>query len=61
LVSKDSSLSDDFLILEAKNIHNMAKMLFPDGVQVSGRMEDAVNQTRRLLSDKNVKTILNSL
>lgn len=57
LVSKDSSLSDDFLILEAKNIHNMAKMLFPDGVQVSGRMEDAVNQTRRLLSDKNVKTI----
>lgn len=57
LVNKDSSLSDDFLILEAKNIHNMAKRLFPDGVQVSGRLEDAVNQTYQLISDKTIKTI----
>ncbi|MDD3053379.1 MAG: DUF2779 domain-containing protein [Endomicrobiia bacterium] len=57
LVKKDSSLSDDFLILEAKNIHNMAKSLFPEGVQVSGILEDAINQTQQLISDKNIKTI----
>lgn len=57
LVPKNDSLSNDFLITEARNIHNMAKMLFKDGVQVSGKLEDALQQTKQLLQDKNIKTI----
>jgi CRISPR/Cas system-associated exonuclease Cas4 (RecB family) len=57
LVPKDSSLSDDFLVMEAKNIHTMAKMLFKDGVQVCGKLEEALQQTKDLINDKNTKTI----
>ena len=57
LVPKDNSLTDDFLIMEAKNIHNMAKLLFKDGVQVSGKFDEALQQTKDLIKDKTVKTI----
>ena len=57
LIPKDSSLSDDFLVMEAKNIHNMAKLLFKDGVQVSGNFEECLRQTKELIQDKNIKTI----
>jgi CRISPR/Cas system-associated exonuclease Cas4 (RecB family) len=57
LIPKDNSLTDDFLIMEAKKIHDMAKLLFPDGVQVSGKFEEALQQTKDLIKDKTVKTI----
>lgn len=57
LIPKDTSLSDDFLITEARNIHNMAKMLFKDGVQVSGKLEESLQKTKDLLKDKTIKTI----
>lgn len=57
LVPKDISLRDDFLVMEAGNIHNMAKMLFKDGVQVCGKLEEVLQQTKELINDKNVKTI----
>ena len=57
LIPKDNSLSDDFLIMEAKKIHEMAKLLFKDGVQVSGKFEEALEQTKNLIKDKNIKTI----
>ena len=57
LIPKDNSLTDDFLIMEAKKIHDMAKMLFPDGIQVSGKFEEALQQTKDLIKDKTVKTI----
>ncbi len=57
LIPKDNSLSDDFLVMEAKKIHEMAKLLFKDGVQVSGKFEEALQQTKDLIKDKSIKTI----
>lgn len=57
LVPKDMSLSDDFLVMESKNIHAMAKMLFKDGVQVSGNLQESLQKTSELINDKTVKTI----
>lgn len=56
-IPKDNSLTDDFLVMEAKKIHDMAKMLFKDGIQISGKFEDALQQTKHLIKDKTVKTI----
>ncbi len=57
LIPKDNSLTDEFLVMEAKKIHDMAKMLFKDGVQVSGKFEEALQQTKDLIKDKSIKTI----
>lgn len=57
LVPKDMSLSDDFLVMESKNIHAMAKLLFKDGVQVSGNLQESLQKTSELINDKTIKTI----
>ena len=57
LIPKDSSLSDDFLVMESRNIHNMAKLLFKDGIQVSKKLEEALQQTKDLINDNSIKTI----
>jgi len=57
LIPKDNSLSDEFLIMEAKKIHNMAKLLFEDGVQISGTFEECLQKTKEFVQDKNIKTI----
>lgn len=57
LIPKDSSISDEFLVMEAKNIHNMAKLLFKDGIQVSGSFEECLQKTKELVQNKSIRTI----
>ena len=57
LIPKENSLTDNFLVMEAKNIHNMAKLLFKEGVQVSGTFDEALQQTKDFIKDKKIKTI----
>ena len=57
LIPKDLSLSDDFLIMESRNIHSMAKLLFKDGVQVSGNLQESLQKTAKFINDETVKTI----
>lgn len=61
LIKRDSSLNDDFLVLESKNVHNMAKLMFPDGVHVSGGLADSLALTKHLTCDKNIKTIFGAV
>lgn len=57
LVPKSSTLSNEFLIMESANIRSMARIMFPEGVWVSGSVRDAVKKTKELINDENIKTI----
>ena len=58
LVQKNNSVSDEFLIFEAKNIHEKAKLLFSNAVQIKGNLQESVEQTKKCLEDNNVQTLL---
>ena len=58
LVKKNNSVSDEFLIFEAKNIHEKAKRLFPDAVQVTGTLQESIEQTKKFLEDNSIQTLL---
>ena len=45
LVQKNNSVSDEFLIFEAKNIHEKAKLLFPNAVQIKGNLQESIERT----------------
>lgn len=57
LVQKKNSVSDEFLIFEAKSIHEKAKLLFPNAVQIKGNLQESIEQTKKFLEDKTVQTL----
>ncbi len=59
LVPRDYTLSNEFLIMESKNIHSMARVLFKDGVEISGTLREAVSKTKELIKDEKIKTLFN--
>lgn len=61
LVPKNTTLSNEFLIMESQNVRSMARIMFKDGVWVSCGFHDAIKKTKELIEDKNVKTIFDPL
>lgn len=57
LVKKNNSVSDEFLIFEAKNIHEKAEQLFPNAVKITGTLQEAIEQTKKVLEGENVQTL----
>ena len=54
---KPLTLHDKFIIEEGLQVHNKAKMLFPEGILITGDNQTAFNMTKQLLKDPAVLTL----
>lgn len=57
LVKKNNSVGDEFLVFEAKNIHEKAKLLFPNAVQITGTLQESIEQTKKSLENEKIQTV----